>query len=800
MIKQIKTQRGSTARIQRLREISEQKKIPSISMERGILITEAYQKYEGTCSTPVLRGKVFKYLMENRQLYLEKGALIVGERGHEPQAAPTFPEISCHSLADLTSMKTRKKISYHVTEEDCKIQAELILPYWEKRNMATKIARALPQKWHDYLDSGLFTEFLTQRGPGHGVADGKIYRRGYQAAITEIEQVMARLDFENDFEAAQKKEELLGMKLVCEGMIIMGQRYAALARELAAEEKDLEWKQELLMLAEVCEEVPANRPKTFRQAIQMYWFTHIGVGLEMNHWDSYSPGKLDQHLTPFYEKEIAEGTLTRNEAREYLENLWIQFNNQPAPPKTNLGMNERITYTDFCNITSGGLKADGSTGVSEVSYLILEVMDELRLLQPSSNVQIARNTPEDFLKAALKISRKGWGQPAYYNAEGTYRSLIEMGKDPLDALENSAIIGCVEIAAAGQEASVLAGYLNIPKVLELVLNEGYDAYTQKQVGPKTGNPTNFDSYEAFYDAFEKQLDAVVTVKFQGNETIEALYRKHLPLPLLSVLTDDCIQAGRDYMKGGARYNTSLFQCVGMGTMADSLAVIKKQVFEEKRISMAHLLKACQQNFNGMHEILALISEETPKFGNDIDYVDDLFREVGESLDDIINGRQMKRGARTLVEYSPAIAHMHFGQVMAASPNGRRSVYPLSEGISPEKGSDRLGPTAVIRSAAKLNQQNTGGVLLNQKFSPQVMVGEDGLLRMGALLRAYFSMGGQHMQFNVIENQTLRKAQKNPAAYEHLIVRVAGYSDYFNHLDKAMQDDIIFRTEQTANQW
>lgn len=799
MIKQFK-RRGSTARIQRLREISENQNQPSISMERSILVTEAYKKYEGTCSTPVLRGKVFKYLMENRSLYLEKGSLIVGERGHKPGAAPTFPEICCHSMADFYCMSKRKKNSYQTTPEDLDIQEKLILPYWEKRSMAARINERLPEQWKNLFDAGLFTEYLTQRGPGHAAADGKIYQRGYQDSIVEIDKSLKNLDFLSDPEALNKQEELTGMKLVCEGMIILGERYAALARELAKNERDLEWKQELLELAQVCDVVPANKPETFRQAIQMYWFTHIGVGTEMNHWDSYSPGKLDQHLTPFYEKELAEGTLSHGEAREYLENLWIQFNNQPAPPKTNMTLTERLTYTDFCNITTGGLKADGSTGISAVSYLILEVMDELRLLQPSSNVQIARNTPDEFLKAALKISRKGWGQPAYYNAEGTRRSLMNMGKSPEDAMENSALVGCVEIVAAGQEASVLAGYLNIPKILELVLSQGYDEYTQKQVGLDLGNPAAFESYETFYRAFETQLDHIVTIKVAGNELIEQLYMEHMPLPLLSVLTDDCILAGRDYISGGARYNTSFFQCVGMGTVSDSLAVIKKLVFEESKFSMSTLLDACYRNFEGMEKLLTLILEETPKFGNDDDYVDDLFREVSETLDDIINGREMSRGAKTVIEYSPATAHMYFGQVMSASPNGRKSVYPLSEGISPERGRDYLGPTAVIRSAAKLDQLSTGGVLLNQKFSPQVMVGEDGLNRMAALLRAYFSMDGQHLQFNVIENQTLRKAQRNPEAYENLIVRVAGYSDYFNNLDKSMQDDIILRTEQMAGQW
>lgn len=790
-----KMQRGSTERIRRLREISDHLSIPCVSMERAVLLTEAYKKYEGKVSAPILRGLSFKHIMENRTLYIEKGALIIGEKGHKPWAAPTFPELCCHSLADFDNMNNREKVFFKVTEEDKKIQEEVIIPYWKDRALMTRMNVILPQEWHNLFQAGLFTEFLMQRGPGHTVADGKIYQKGYSDFIKDIEDAIESLDYNNDLDALNKREELEGMKLVCEGMIIFGERYAAKARVLAENETDPIWREELLELAAICDVVPKHAPKTFRQAVQMYWFTHIGVTIEMNNWDAYSPGKLDQHLEPFYNKDIEEGRITRENARELLENLWIQFNNQPAPPKVGITLKESATYTDFCNINTGALRPDGTCGVSDVSYLILEVMDEMKLLQPSSNVQISQKTPENFLREALKVSRKGWGQPAFYNSEAIIQELLYLGKSLDDARESGIASGCVETGTAGKEAYVLTGYLNIPKIFELVLNRGFDSYTKTQVALDLGDPRDFSTYEEVYDAFYKQLKYVVDVKVAGNNVIERMYMDHMPVPLLSVITDDCIKTGIDYNAGGARYNTSYIQCVGIATITDSLSVIKKNVFEDRKLEINQLLAACKANFEGYDEIYNIVHNQTPKYGNDDDYADSILKRVADSLQSAIAGRKTPKGSKTVVEFLPTTCHVYFGQVMEASPNGRHAGTPLPDGISPEKGADRNGPTAVIKSASKLDQLKTGGALLNQKFSPSVVAGEDGITHMATLIRSYFALDGHHLQFNVIERETLLKAQQNPKEYENLIVRVAGYSDYFNNLDRALQDEIINRTEQ-----
>lgn len=794
--KVVEGRRGCTERIRRLREMSVHESVPSISMERAVLLTEAYKKYEGTCSIPVLRGKSFYYIMKHRTLYLGKGSLIVGEKGDKPWAAPTFPELCCHTLEDFDNMNNRERVFFRVSDEDKRIQRDVIIPYWKDRAMLTKMTALLPEEWQKLFEAGMYTEFLHQRGPGHTVADGKIYQRGYADFMADIQHRIDTLDWNNDVDALQKREEWEGMIWVCKAMILLGERYAKLARDMAAVETDPQWRQDLLDIAAVCDVVPAHAPKTFRQAIQMYWFTHIGVTTEMNNWDAYSPGKFDQYLEPFYDAEIEAGTLTRERAKELLEALWIQFNNQPAPPKVGITLKESATYTDFCNFNTGALRPDGTSGVSDVSYLILDVMDEMRLLQPSSNVQISRKSPERFLRRALEISRKGWGQPAFYNSEAIIQELMYLGKSLDDARACGIASGCVEAGTAGKEAYVLTGYLNVPKVLELVLTRGYDHYTKQQVGIDVGDPTTFASYEDLWQAFLKELKYVVDVKVAGNNVIERLYMEYMPVPLLSVITDDCIAAGKDYNAGGARYNTSYIQCVGIATITDSLVAIKKQVFEDHAFSMADLLDACAHNFEGYDDIFRAVTKETPKFGNDDDYADSVLHDVDKALQATIAGRKTPKGSRTVVEFLPTTCHVYFGSVMQASPNGRKAGIPLPDGIAPEKGADTNGPTAVIKSCAKLEQLKTGGALLNQKFTPSVVAGEAGLTHLAALVRSYFTMDGHHIQFNVIDRATLLDAQKHPEQYENLIVRVAGYSDYFNNLDKALQDEIINRTEQT----
>ena len=786
--------RGTFARTKKLREASVTTK-PHISIERAVLFTEAYKKWEGSVEMPVLRALSFKHFMENRTLCINDGELIVGEKGDSAQAAPTYPEICCHTIEDMNVMNDRDIVDFSVTEEDKRIQEEIIIPFWEKRQTRRKIVNAMAPEWKNAYEAGMFTEFMEQRAPGHTVCGDIIYRKGFADLKKDIEKEIANLDFLNDKEAYDKKADLEAMAISCDAMIIFGKRYAELARKMAAETTDEQRKKDLLLIAENCDVVPEHAPKTFHQAIQMYWFVHVGITTELNTWDAFSPGRLDQHLNPFYEKDVEEGRLTREGAQELLECMWVKFNNQPAPPKVGITLKESGTYTDFVNINTGGIRPDGQDGVNEVSYIILDVMDEMKLVQPSSNVQISRKTPQKFLKRACEISRKGWGQPAFYNTEAIIQELLNAGKTIEDA-RLGGTSGCVETGCFGKEAYVLTGYMNLPKILELTLNNGFDKYTGKQVGIETGDPRDFKTYEELFEAYKKQLHYMVDVKVRGNAIIERICAEHMPCPLMSSIVDDCIAKGKDYQRGGARYNTRYIQGVGIGTITDSLSAIKYNVFDNEKFSMDTLLKAMEANFEGYEAELNMVKNKTPKYGNDDDYADDIMKEVFNLYHGEVTGRPTVNGGEYRVDMLPTTCHVYFGEVMGASPNGRLAEKPVSEGISPEKGGDTNGPTAVIKSCAKMDHLITGGTLLNQRFAPSVVQGEEGLDNMANLIRAYFNMDGHHIQFNVFDKNVLLAAQKNPDEYKDLIVRVAGYSDHFNNLSRALQDEIIGRTEQS----
>ena len=787
-------QHGATERVRRLREESLNTQ-PRLYMERAVLETEAYRKYEGTVSVPELRALTLRHFFAHKTISIHRGELIVGEKGDGPQSAPTFPELCCHTIEDMQIMDRRELIRFAVTPEDLRIQKEEIIPYWEKRSIRYRILNSMSDEWKAAYECGIFTEFMEQRGPGHTVGSNKIYQKGFLDYQEDIRRAMDALDFVHDKDALHRKEELSAMSIACEAVIILGRRYEALAREMAAAETDPQWKADLLAIAENCAVVPAHKPQTFHQALQMYWFVHLAVTSELNPWDSYSPGRLDQHVYPFYRDDVAAGRLTRDQALELLECLWVKFNNQPAPPKVGVTLKESGTYTDFANINTGGIAPDGSDGVNDVSYLILDCMDDMKLLQPSSNVQISRKTPMKFLLRACEISRKGWGQPAFYNTEAIVQELLAAGKSLEDA-RRGGTSGCVETGAFGNEAYILTGYFNLPKILELTLYNGYDHVAGRQLGLPLGNAEDFHSYEELLDAYHKQIEYFLDIKIRGSNLIESIYANYMPVPFLSVITNDCIATGKDYNAGGARYNTSYLQGVGIGTVTDSLAAIRYQVFDEKNITMRDLLRAMREDFANDPQILNLVQNHSPKYGNDDDYADDIMRSVFEFYRDTVTGRPNQRGGTYRVNMLPTTCHVYFGEVMLASANGRRAGKPVSEGISPEKGADTNGPTAVLRSCAKMDHLSTGGTLLNQKFTPSVVAGEAGLRQMANLIRAYFNMDGHHIQFNVIDRQTLLDAQAHPEEYKDLIVRVAGYSDHFRNLSRALQDEIIARTEQS----
>lgn len=785
-----------TERIRKLREQSLNAE-NRISAERALLITEFYQSGMADAEpVPVQRALAFKYILEHKYICVNEGELIVGERGPAPKATPTYPEICIHSLQDLEILNDRPKVSFKSDETTRAAYRDIIIPYWKGKSNRDRIFQNLPQEWKEAYTAGVFTEFQEQRAPGHTALGIKMFRTGLLDLKEEIAESLAKTDLVNDPEGVDKRDELRAMDIVCDAMIRYAERYAERLEELAAEEKDPVRKKELEKMAAICRRVPAHAPTTVHEALQHYWFIHLGVVTELNPWDSFNPGRLDQSLYPLYKKQLEEGTVTQEEVYEMLQSFWVKFNNHPSPPKVGVTAEESNTYTDFCLINVGGVKEDGSDGVNEMSYILLDVIREMRLLQPSSMIQVSKKNPDRFIRAAVEIIKTGFGQPSVFNTDALVQEMLRAGKDVRDA-RNGGCSGCVETGAFGTEAYILTGYFNLPKILELTLNDGFDKRTGKQIGLKTGTATDYRTYEELFAAYKAQVQHFMRIKLTGNNIIERIFMKYMPVPFLSVLIEDCIRNGKDYMCGGARYNSSYVQGVGLGGITDMLTALRYHVYDKKTIAMETMEKALANDFKGFEELQYQLVYHTPKYGNDDDYADEQEVQVFDMYYDVLSGHKSPRGADYRVNMLPTTCHVYFGKVTGATPDGRNAWKVLSEGISPVQGADTNGPTAVIRSAAKIDHIKTGGTLLNQKFTPSLLSTEEGCNNLVHLIRAYFRMDGHHIQFNVVDADTLREAQKHPEDYRDLIVRVAGYSDYFNDLGEDLQNEIICRTEQTT---
>ncbi len=783
---------GMNDRIRRLRKQSIETQ-EMLSIERALITTRFYKENNGKYSVPVMRALNFLEICKQKTIYIGDDELIVGERGPMPKSVPTFPELTCHSVEDFHVLNTREQQRYTISQKDIDTCEREVIPYWSGRTMRERIFGHVPMEWKAAYEAGVFTEFMEQRAPGHTALDGTIYRKGMLDYKKEIQEHIQRLDFLNDTEATEKLEELQAMNISCDAVIVFAERHADLAEKMAETEKNPQRIKELRQIAKVCRRIPANAPQNLWEAIQMYWFVHLGTITELNGWDAMNPCHFDQHLTPFYEKEIAAGTLTRDEAKELISCFWIKVNNHPAPPKVGITARESGTFNDFTNINIGGVKPDGTDGVSEVSYLLLEIIEELHILQPGNSVHISKITPDKFLNAATKVIRQGHGYPSVFNPDIYIQELMRQGKSLQDAREGGCS-GCIEVGAFGKEAYVLTGYLNVPKILEITLNNGFDPLTGKVAGIETGDPGGFKNFEELYNAFLKQLNFVVHQKIRVSNYIDQMFAKYAPAPFLSVVIEDCISKGKDYYNGGPRYNTNYIQCTGLGTVTDSLSALKKHIFEEKNFGMEKLLDAVSKNFEGDEPLRQRIINRTPFFGNDDEYADEIALRVYNDLIDAIDGKPNTKGESFHLNMLSTTCHVYFGKVLGATPNGRFSGKSISDGTSPSHGCDTHGPTNVIRSLGKLDQVKSGGTLLNLRFVPSLLKREKDIEKLGHLIRSYFTLGGHHIQFNVVDTATLLAAQACPEDYRDLLVRMAGYSDYFNDMNADLQNEVIERTE------
>ncbi len=794
-IKNPENEGGMNERIKRLRKQCFDTPT-TLSIERALIETAFYKENYGTMPVAVLRAKNFYEICKKKTIYIGDDELIVAERGPVPKAVPTFPELTCHSVEDLHTLNSRELQRYTISQEDIDTYEKEVIPYWKGKTQRERIFNHVSKEWEEAYHAGVFTEFMEQRAAGHTAMDGKMYHTGLLDVKARIEKKISELDYIYDPEATDKQQELEAMAISCDAAILFAERHAELAEKMAAKETNPQRKAELEKIADVCHWVPAHAPRDLWEAIQMYWFVHLGTVTELNGWDSMNPGHIDQHLYPFYKKGIEDGTLTRDKAKELISCLWIKFNNQPAPPKVGVTALESGTYNDFTNINIGGIDKNGNSATNDISYMILEIQEELHELQPGLSIHIAENTPDDFLMAGLKVIRQGHGYPSVFNPDTYVKEMTRAGKTLEDAREGGCS-GCIEVGAFGKEAYLLTGYLNTPKILEITLNNGYDPIAKKQLGLKTGDPRTFTSFEQLYDAWHKQMIYFVNLKLSVNNYIERMFSLYAPATFLSLYIDDCIEKGKDYYSGGARYNTTYIQCTGLGTITDCFTTIKKHVFEDHRYTMDQILAACDKNFEGEEQMRQYIRNHTPFFGNDDEYADTIAVKVYNDLVDAIEGRPNTRGGQTHLNMLSTTCHNYFGSVCGATPNGRFAHFAISDGTSPAHGSDSHGPTAVIKSLGKLDQTKSGGTLLNVRFTPALFKRDEDIKKCASLVRTYFKFGGHHIQFNIVDTETLRDAQKHPDQYKDLLVRVAGYSDYFNDMTEQLQNEIIARTENSA---
>ncbi len=791
-IKHPENEGGMNERIKRLRQQNFDTPT-TLSIERALIETAFYKENYGTMPIAVLRARNFYEICKKKTLYIGDDELIVGERGPLPKAVPTFPELTCHSVEDLHTLNERELQRYTISQEDIDTYEREVIPYWKGKTQRERIFNHVSKEWEEAYHAGVFTEFMEQRAAGHTAMDGKMYHEGLLDVKARIEKKIGSLDYIYDPEATDKQQELEAMAISCDAAILFAERHAELAEQMAAKEQDSQRKQELLKIADVCHWVPAHAPRDLWEAIQMYWFVHLGTVTELNGWDSMNPGHIDQHLFPFYQKGLEDGTLTRDQAKELISCLWIKFNNQPAPPKVGVTALESGTYNDFTNINIGGVDRDGKSATNDISYMILEIQEELHELQPGLSIHIAENTPDDFLLEGIKVIRQGHGYPSIFNPDTYVKEMVRAGKTLEDAREGGCS-GCIEVGAFGKEAYLLTGYLNTPKILEITLNNGIDPETGKKLGLETGDPRQFKTFEELYEAWHKQMTYFVNLKLSVNNYIERMFSLYAPATFLSLYIDDCIEKGRDYYSGGARYNTTYIQCTGLGTITDCFTTLKKHVFEEGKYSMDEVLKAVANNWDGEEKMRQYIRNHTPFFGNDDPYADTIAVRVYDDLVKAIEGRPNTRGGKTQLNMLSTTCHNYFGSVCGATPNGRMAHFAISDGTSPAHGSDSHGPTAVIKSLGKLDQTKSGGTLLNVRFVPNLLKREADQKKLASLIRTYFKFGGHHIQFNIVDTATLYDAQKHPDEYKDLLVRVAGYSDYFNDMTEQLQNEIIARTE------
>ncbi len=764
---------------------------PEIESERAVLITKSFKETE---SLPMIvrRAKALEKILSEMTVVIRDEELIVGNLTASPRGAQIFPEFSNKwLLSEFETLAKRKGDVFLISEQTKKALREAF-QYWDGRTVNELAEQYMFPETREAIAAGVFTVgnyFFN--GVGHISVDyAKVLAIGFNGIIAEAEAEMAKADTSKP-DYIKKKQFLTAVIIAAKAAITYATRFAALARDLAKRSQDPRRRDELLQIAENCEWVPANPARSFYEALQSFWFVQAIIQLESN-GHSISPMRFDQYIYPYYKQDVTSGKITREKAQELLDCLWVKFND------VNKVRDEGSTkafggYPMFQNLIVGGQTADGVDATNELSFMCLEATAHTKLPQPSISIRVWNKTPDSLLLKACEVTRLGLGMPAYYNDEVIIPALVSRGVTLRDARDYG-IIGCVEPQKGGKtEGWHDAAFFNIAKVLEITINNGMA--NGKQLGPQTGEFTSFKSFEEFMDAYRKQMEYFVSLLINADNSVDLAHGERAPLPFLSSMVEDCIGKGKSLQEGGAHYNFTGPQGVGVANVGDSLAAIKKLVFDEKVITLNELKSALDSNFADKEDLRQMLLNRAPKFGNDMDEVDNLAREGALIYCREVEKYLNPRGGQFQPGLYPVSANVPMGAGTGATPDGRLEGTPLADGVSPVSGRDSAGPTAAVNSVSKLDHHiASNGTLFNQKFHPSALEGESGLQNLAALVRSYFDQKGLHVQFNVVSREKLLDAQKNPDKYRDLVVRVAGYSAHFTSLDKTIQDDIIARTE------
>ncbi|MFV0363023.1 MAG: glycyl radical protein [Suipraeoptans sp.] len=770
--------------------------IPTFSAERARLATEAYEKFGGEPNV-LLKAKMLDYIIENMTVYIEDGELIAGNYTDRPRCAPIFPEFASQWIIDEIDTFTTRTIDRMVADDETKHEVIDILKKWEGKSFDEVTAEVCSQDALDAMNSGILTIGGMDTSTGHILPDYfRLFDGGLKKVIEQCRDLIQNTTV--NCKAAQEKVDYWNATIIsCNAAIKYARRFSKLAAEMAEKESDTERKKELEMMSKNCSNVPENGPTNFWEAIQFVWVVHIAIWIESNgHSNSFA--SFDRLINPLYMADLEAGTITDRLALDILETLFLKLTDilklRPA-----FFSESWAGYPIWQNMTIGGIGPDGRDGCCESTMLMLNANEEVQTSQPTMSLRYHRQMSEEVFEKALTMIQNGLATPSFFNDDLCIPLILAKSDGiTIDEARTWGTQGCIQPVAAGKtDGRAQVGTVNLLKCVELTMYDGVDPQTGKQTGPQTGRLVDFKSYEDLFAAFTKQMDYSFDLMINAYNAVASIHATRQNLPFASMCVEDCVTKGKSLQEGGARYSYSGALADGLANAIDSLAAIRKFVFQEKSLSAKELLTACENDFED--EVLRQkLLNKAPKYGNDIDEADMIGNAIVRHINQALRGYRDSRGARFCFDIESQSFNIVQGRSVGATPDGRKAHAPLGDNVSPVMGRDINGPTATVLSVAKIDQfQTTDGTLFNLRFDPRSIAGEKGRDILGSVVKTYFENYGEHIQINVVSNETLKEAQKNPEDYKNLLVRVAGYLAYFTELDKNVQDNLIDRTLHTA---